>query len=80
MARLPPAHVHFAEIDSLADDSRNYARRLAEAGNIVVLRCAPRMIHGFHRARFSGRDAAAEFDAPCRFIRQVFSGALWPAS
>ncbi len=67
---LPPAHIHFAEIDPLADDSRQYAERLAAAGASVVLRCAERMIHGFNRARFSGPGAAAEFAAPCAFLKR----------
>ena len=66
---LPPAHIHYAEIDPLADDAVRYAERLAAAGNEVVLRCARRMIHGFMRARFSGADAAAEFAHPCQFLR-----------
>jgi len=68
LANLPPAHVHLAEFDCLADDSRAYADRLAAAGNEVVLRTAPRMIHGYLRARFFGSDAAAEFAAPCGFL------------
>ena len=70
LSRLPPAHVHYAEIDPLADDAVRYAERLAAAGNEVVARCARRMIHGFVRARFSGPDAAAEFALPCRFLRE----------
>ena len=69
LSRLPPAHVHYAEIDPLADDAVQYAERLAAAGNEVVLRCAQRIIHGFVRARFSGPDAAAEFARACRFLR-----------
>ena len=65
---LPPAHIHLAEFDCLADDSRAYAEKLASAGNEVVLRTAPRMIHGYLRARFNGPDAAAEFAAPCQFL------------
>ena len=68
VANLPPAHIHLAEFDCLADDSRAYADRLASAGNKVVLRTAPRMIHGYLRARFNGPDAAAEFAAPCDFL------------
>jgi len=68
VANLPPAHIHLAEFDCLADDSRAYADRLASAGNEVVLRTAPRMIHGYLRARFDGPDAAAEFAAPCDFL------------
>ena len=74
LRKLPPAHVHLAEIDCLADDSRGYAENLTAAGNQVVLRTAPRMIHGYLRARFSGPDAAAEFSAPCRFLREILFG------
>ena len=69
LSRLPPAHIHYAEIDPLADDAVRYAERLAAAGNEVVSRCARRMIHGFLRARFSGAEAAAEFSRPCEFLR-----------
>jgi len=69
LSGLPPAHVHYAEFDCLADDSRQYAERLKQAGNDVTLRCAERMIHGFVRARFSGPDAAREYDIPCGFLR-----------
>jgi acetyl esterase len=71
---MAPAHIHFAEIDCLADDSRQYAERLKVAGNQVVLRSADRMIHGFLRARFSGPDAAAEFAEPCTFLRGILFG------
>lgn len=71
LAGLPPAHIHYAEFDPLADDARRYAERLREAGNEVELRCARRMIHGFMRARFFGPAAAAEFAKPCTFIRRV---------
>src|SRR6185295_6025343 len=32
VSRLPPAHIHVAEIDPLADDGRRYAERLEQAG------------------------------------------------
>lgn len=70
LANLPPAFVHYAEIDCLADDSPAYAARLQAAGNQVTLRCAERFIHGFVRARFSGPVAAAEYDLPCGFLRR----------
>ena len=73
LSGLPPAHIHYAEIDPLADDARLYAEAMTAAGNEVVLRCARRMIHGFLRARFSGADAAAEFSHPCRFLRMRIS-------
>jgi acetyl esterase len=70
LSGLPPAHVHYAEYDCLADDARAYADRLAAAGCRVTLRAAKRMIHGYLRARFTGPDAAAEFAAPCRFLSE----------
>jgi acetyl esterase len=70
LSGLPPAHVHLAEFDCLADDSREYADRLLAAGNDVILRTAPRMIHGYLRARFFGPTAAEEFAAPCDFLQR----------
>ena len=70
LSRLPPAHVHYAEYDCLADDARSYAARIAAADGNVTLRCADRMIHGYLRARFTGPAAAAEFAAPCEFLVQ----------
>jgi acetyl esterase len=75
LSNLPPAHVHEAQIDCLADDSVQYAERLRAAGNRVTLRRATHMIHGFLRARFTGPVANAEFDAPCAFLRAKFSEA-----
>ena len=69
LAGLPPAHVHIAHYDPLADDGRDYVRRLLEAGVDAELHCARDMIHGFVRARESGPDAAAEFAAICRSLR-----------
>ena len=73
LSNLPPAHVHYAEIDCLADDSIAYAERLRSAGNKVVLRKAAGMIHGYLRSRFHGPQAAAEFDAPCLFLRECLA-------
>jgi acetyl esterase len=74
LSRLPPAHVHIAEVDPLADDGRSYAQRLAEAGTPAELRVAERMIHGFLRARFAGPAAAAEFARPCDFLKRALLG------
>ena len=70
LSGLPPALVHVAEIDPLADDGRRYAKRLQAAGVEAELRVAERMIHGFLRARHIGPDAAAEFEAGCAFMRE----------
>lgn len=75
LTNLPPAFIHMAQVDCLADDSSAYAARLEQAGNEVVLRSARRMIHGFMRARFSGERAAAEFEAPCDFLRTTLADA-----
>jgi acetyl esterase/lipase len=70
---VPPAFIHYAEIDPLADDSPQYARRLKDAGVPTVLRCADGMIHGFIRARFGGPAAEREFTLPCMFLRGIFA-------
>ncbi|MFN0043378.1 MAG: alpha/beta hydrolase [Alphaproteobacteria bacterium] len=75
LSNLPPAFVHVAEIDCLADDGIVYGERLGAAGNRGTLRIARRMIHGFLRARHSGPDAAAEFEVPCEFLKSIFFGA-----
>jgi acetyl esterase len=72
LASLPPTLVHIAEIDCLADDGRAYVEKLRAAGTPAELRVAQRMIHGFLRARFTGPAAAAEFRAPCEFLRDLF--------
>jgi len=71
LSGLPPAHIHVAEIDPLADDGRVYTRRLETVGCSVELRVAERMIHGFLRARFTGSAAAAEFARPCLFLKRI---------
>ena len=70
LSGLPPALVHIAEVDPLADDGRRYVRRLRAAGVEAELRVAERMIHGFLRARHLGPDAAAEFEVGCAFMRE----------
>ena len=69
LSGLPPALVHIAEIDPLADDGRRYVERLRAAGVEAELRVAERMIHGFLRARHIGPAAAAELEAGCAFMR-----------
>jgi acetyl esterase len=73
LSGLPPALIHYAEFDILADDSVLYAERLKAAGSPVELRCAERMIHGFIRARFTGPTAAAEFAYPCDYLKRIFN-------
>ena len=68
LSGLPPAFVHVALIDPLADDGQRYARRLQEAGVETELRLAESMCHGFLRARLLGPDTAAEFAPACRFV------------
>jgi len=65
---LPPFWVHSAEIDPIRDDGRVFAAKLATAGGNVTYREAKGMIHGFMRARFTGKDAAHEFALICGFL------------
>ena len=73
---LPPAFIHYAEIDPLADDSPAYAEKLTAAGVPATLRRATGMIHGFIRARFSGTTAANEFSLPCMYLRGLFANSV----
>lgn len=65
---LPPTLVHVAEFDPIRDAGRAYAAKLILAGNDVTYREARGMLHGFMRARFTGKQAAAEFAFICRFL------------
>lgn len=44
---LPPVYVCLAELDPLADDARELADRLADAGVVFTLDCWPGAVHGF---------------------------------
>lgn len=72
LSGLPPAFVHIAEIDPLADDGRTYAEMLRAAGVETQFRCADGMIHGFLRARLQGKDSAREFASFCDFMKAKF--------
>lgn len=69
LSGLPPAYVHIAEIDPLADDGRTYAEMLTAAGVETQFRCADGMIHGFLRCRLQGKDSAREFATFCGFLK-----------
>jgi len=47
LADLPPAYLLTAGFDPLLDEGREYAERLAKAGNEISYRDYPDMIHGF---------------------------------
>ncbi|MBV1687839.1 alpha/beta hydrolase [Novosphingobium sp. G106] len=47
MAGLPPAMIVLAEFDPLRDEGMAYARRLAEGGVTVSVRCDASMLHGY---------------------------------
>ncbi|GGT64878.1 alpha/beta hydrolase [Streptomyces purpureus] len=46
LSGLAPAIVGVGEFDAVADDVREFARRLSQAGNDVAFREFPRMLHG----------------------------------
>jgi acetyl esterase len=47
LSDLPPAWIMTAECDPLRDEGALYARRLAEAGNVVRFICVRGTLHGF---------------------------------
>jgi acetyl esterase len=76
---LPPALVTTAQYDPVRDDGRLYAESLRNAGVKVELRNAPRLIHGWLRARAVSDDAKTEFKAICKAIRRMLQPPATPA-
>jgi len=76
---LPPAFIATAQYDPVRDDGRQYAACLRNAGVRVELRNAPRLIHGWLRARAVSDDAKTEFKAICKAIRRMLQLAPTPA-
>lgn len=76
---LPPAFIATAQYDPVRDDGRLYAESLRNAGVKVELRNAPRLIHGWLRARAVSDDAKTEFKAICKAIRRMLQAGPTPA-
>ncbi len=68
---LPPAFICTAQYDPLRDDGRLYGECLRNAGVPVQLRNAPRLIHGWLRARATSEDAKREFKAICKALKRL---------
>ncbi len=59
--RLPPTAIFSAEIDPLAQDAREYHKRLSEAGCDVTLTEEKGLVHGYLRARHCATRASESF-------------------
>ncbi|MCH9807194.1 MAG: alpha/beta hydrolase [Alphaproteobacteria bacterium] len=69
LSDLPDCFIATANHDPCRDDGVTFARRLQEAGVRVDLRCAPKLTHGYLRARAMSPAAATEFAAICEAAR-----------
>jgi acetyl esterase len=68
---LPAAFISTAQYDPVRDDGRQYAECLRNAGVPVQCRNAPRLIHGWLRARATSDDAKTEFKAICKALKRL---------
>lgn len=68
---LPPAFITVARFDPLADDGRDYAARLREAGVEAVFREEPQMVHGWLRARHMSDGAREGFRQLCAAVGRM---------
>ncbi|WDZ83717.1 alpha/beta hydrolase [Micromonospora cathayae] len=79
---LPPATILATQLDSLRQDSVDYAQRLIEAGVRVELRVEPGLVHAPLRARSMCPAAARAWTDFCasvgRLLRQAGSAAAHP--
>ncbi|MEY4161061.1 MAG: hypothetical protein RLZZ136_1682 [Pseudomonadota bacterium] len=71
---LAPAMVVVGELDPLRDEGVAYARRLAEGGVTVSLRCDKAMIHGYLAAAAAVPAAAAALADATRWMRLQAGG------
>jgi acetyl esterase len=70
LSNLPPAIVVTAGFDPLRDEGDDYARKLSLAGNRVLHRCVPSLIHGFLNMTGAIPAADAAMKALHRDIRE----------
>lgn len=73
---LPPTIAIAAECDPLADDTDNYADRIAEAGGRALAITEPGLVHGYLRARHSVTRARTSFVRMTRAIALLGQGQM----
>ena len=76
---LPSAYVMGAEMDSLLEDSEEYARRLRAAGTEVTLVVEPGLVHSAVRARGLSPAVADAWERFCRHAARLALGEREPS-
>ncbi len=71
LAGLPPLFLNYGTVDPLADDTKEMARRLDQAGVVHECAACPGLVHGFLQMTNRVRAAAASMEDAGRAIRDM---------
>lgn len=73
LAGLPPMLLQVGDAETVLDDSRDFARRLREAGGMAELTIYPAMIHVFQQFMHDLPEARQALEEAGRFLRRCWS-------